>query len=122
VELIAIGGALRGLTQSFVGAHALRTVNGHFADRLFFSCKGVTAGGVLTDADPLEAELKQAMIAQAAVSTVLLDRSKLTARGLNAIAPVGALEEVLTHGIADTELEGLRSAGVRFESATAGAR
>ena len=40
VELIGIGGTLRRLTRSFVGPFAVRTVQGHFADRLFLSVKG----------------------------------------------------------------------------------
>jgi hypothetical protein len=34
-----------------VGPYAVRTVQGHFADRLFFSLKGLTPGGMMTDAD-----------------------------------------------------------------------
>jgi DeoR/GlpR family transcriptional regulator of sugar metabolism len=121
VELIAVGGALRGLTQSFVGPQALHAVQSHFVDRLFLSCKGVTSG-VLTDADQLEAELKRAMIAQAAVSSVLLDRTKLSARGLNAIAPASAVDEVISHGFSESELASLRATGVAVESAIGGAR
>jgi DeoR/GlpR family transcriptional regulator of sugar metabolism len=122
VELIAIGGALRGLTQSFVGPQAVHAVQAHFADRLFLSCKGVTPGGILTDPDPLEAELKRAMIGQASAASVLLDASKLSVRGLNAIAALRELEEAIAHGISDTELAALRSAGVRMHSATGAAR
>jgi DeoR/GlpR family transcriptional regulator of sugar metabolism len=121
VELIAVGGVLRGLTQSFVGPQALQAVQSHFADRLFFSCKGVTSG-VLTDADQLEAELKRAMIAQAAVSTVLVDRTKLAARGLNAIAPANAVDEVITHGFSEPDVASLRAAGVTVELVTGGVR
>ena len=45
VELIGIGGTLRRLTRSFVGPFAVRTVQGHFADRLFLSVKGLTETG-----------------------------------------------------------------------------
>jgi DeoR/GlpR family transcriptional regulator of sugar metabolism len=121
VDLIALGGALRGLTQSFVGPQAVHAVKAHFADRLFLSCKGVTTAGILTDADPLEAELKRAMLEQAATSTVVLDASKLSVRGLNAIAPLSELDEVVTHGVAEAELAALRAAGVHVESATGGA-
>ena len=54
-----MGGSLRRLTRSFVGPFAVHTVLGHFADRLFLSVKGVTRDGALTDADPLEAEVKR---------------------------------------------------------------
>jgi DeoR/GlpR family transcriptional regulator of sugar metabolism len=116
VELIAIGGALRTLTSSFVGPQALRMVEAHYADRLFLSCKGVTSDGVLTDADPLEAEIKRAMIEHAAVSTALLDDSKLSTRGLNAIAPISVLDEALFHGAAEADLASLRMADLRIEA------
>src|SRR6185295_16319829 len=88
VELIGIGGTLRRLTRSFVGPFAVRTVQGHFADRLFLSVKGVAQNGMLTDADPLEAELKRTMIEQAGDSVLLIDHSKLSVRGLSVIAPI----------------------------------
>ena len=92
VELIGIGGTLRRLTRSFVGPFAVRTVQGHFADRLFLSVKGLTETGMMTDADSLEAEVKRAMIPQAGESTLLVDHTKLLARGLSVVASVaGAL-------------------------------
>ena len=39
-EIIGVGGTLRRLTRSFVGPFAVRTVQSHFADRLFLSVKG----------------------------------------------------------------------------------
>ena len=42
LRLIGVGGTLRPLTRSFVGPYAVRTVQGHFADRMFLSVKGVT--------------------------------------------------------------------------------
>ena len=111
VELIGIGGSLRRLTRSFVGPFAVRTVQGHFADRLFLSVKGLTETGMMTDADALEAEVKRAMIAQAGVSTLLIDRSKLLVRGLSVVASVTEVSEVLAHGTSPAEAAALRAAG-----------
>ena len=116
VDLVGVGGTLRSLTQSFVGPHAVHTVKAHFADRLFMSVKGVTADGTLTDADPLEAEVKRAMIEQAGESTLLLDRSKLEVRGLSAIAPLGAVSSVIAHGVAEPQLTVLTNAGLPVTS------
>jgi DeoR/GlpR family transcriptional regulator of sugar metabolism len=112
LELIAMGGHLRRVSRSFVGPFAVRTVQGHFADRLFLSVKGVTTSGVLTDADPLEAELKRAMIGQAAQSTLLIDRSKLSVHGLTAIASAAELAGVIAYGVSEAEASALRAAGV----------
>jgi DeoR/GlpR family transcriptional regulator of sugar metabolism len=112
IHLVAVGGTLRRLTGSFVGPYAVETVRGHFADRMFMSVKGLTRSGVMTDADELEAELKRTMIAQAQETVLLVDDSKLSVRGQNAIAHVRELSAVLTHGLAEPELEMLRGTGV----------
>jgi DeoR/GlpR family transcriptional regulator of sugar metabolism len=112
VELIGVGGTLRRLTRSFVGPFAVHGVLGHFADRLFLSVKGVTPDGTLTDADPLEAEVKRAMIAHSEAAVLLLDRTKLEARGLSAIGPVTDLAEVVATGVPAAQLAPLRAMGV----------
>jgi len=115
LELIGIGGTLRSLTRSFVGPFAVRTVRGHYADRLFLSCKGIADSAILTDADPLEAELKRAMIEQSSEATLLIDQSKLKIRGLSAIAPVGAMTSVLAVGLDADEAAALGRAGTAVD-------
>jgi DeoR/GlpR family transcriptional regulator of sugar metabolism len=116
VELIGVCGTLRRLTRSFVGPFAVHTVLGHFSDRLFLSVKGVTRDGVLTDADPLEAEVKATMIAHAEEAILLIDDSKLDARGLNAVGRVSDLAGVLTYGVGQRELTQLRATGVEVRA------
>ena len=111
VELIGIGGTLRRLTRSFVGPYAVRTVQGHFADRLFLSVKGLTETGTMTDADSLEAEVKRAMIPQAGESTLLVDHTKLLVRGLSVVASVAELSGVIVHGVSTAETAPLLAAG-----------
>ena len=111
VELIGIGGTLRRLTRSFVGPFAVRTVQGHFADRVFLSVKGLTETGTMTDADSLEAEVKRAMIPQAGESTLLVDHTKLLARGLSVVASVAELSGVIVHGVSTAETAPLLAAG-----------
>jgi DeoR/GlpR family transcriptional regulator of sugar metabolism len=113
VELIGVGGTLRRLTRSFVGPYAVRTVEGHFADRLFLSVKGLTEQGVMTDADALEAEVKHAMIVQAGEATLLIDRSKLGVRGLSVVGSVNEVSSVLAADLSDAEAAPLRAAGAR---------
>src|SRR5829696_221800 len=113
VELVGVGGMLRRLTQSFVGPVATHTVQAHVADRLFFSCKGVSRDGLLTDADALEAELKRTMIERAGDVALLLDASKVTARGLNVIARLADVHTVLAHGLQDEEASAFAAAGPR---------
>ena len=119
IELIAAGGALRRLTRSFVGPYAMHTILGHFADQLFLSVKGVADDGTLTDADPLEAEVKRAMIAHAEGAVLLIDRSKLGARGLAAIAPLADVTTAIVCDADAGELARFRAAGVEVEETAA---
>ena len=111
VELYAIGGMLRRLTGSYVGPAAVRMVREHFADRLFLSVTGVTRNGVLTDADDLEASVKAAMLEQAKESVLLLDASKVSTRGRQAVAPIRAVSLVIADGLSHADAEQLRTAG-----------
>ncbi len=111
-ELIGVGGSLRRRARSFVGPHAVRTVREHFADKALLSVKGVTPDGTLTDADPLEAEVKRAMIAHAQTPLLLLDGTKLRTRGLVAIAGAETLGLALVVDAEPAELEPLTVAGV----------
>ncbi len=113
VELVAVGGLLRTLTQSFVGPHAIRTIQGHFTDLAFVSVKAVAPNGVLADVDPLEAEVKRAMIGQASESVLLIDRTKLASRGLNAIGPVDDLSLVLAYGVREADLRPFKTSNVQ---------
>ena len=60
----------------------------------------------------LEAEVKRAMIAQSEQSVLLLDRTKLCARGRNAIVHTRELTTVLTHGVRPLELAPLEPPGL----------
>lgn len=110
-EVVAIGGTFRRLTCSFVGPAAVRAVRDHFADRSFLSVTGLTPAGVLTDADVLEAEVKRAMLEHAEQRVLLLDASKLVARGRQAIAPVDRASLVITDGLTDAETMRLTQLG-----------
>jgi DeoR/GlpR family transcriptional regulator of sugar metabolism len=112
VDLIAIGGSFRELTRSFVGADAVRTVERFFADRIIFSVKGIEAGGYLTDPDPLEADVKRAMIERSRSVLLVAQSEKFNEHGLSLVVQaksvdVAFLERPQASGAAE-----LASAGV----------
>jgi DeoR/GlpR family transcriptional regulator of sugar metabolism len=115
VDLVGIGGTLRRLTRSFVGPFAVHTVLGHIADRLYFSVKGVTPDGALTDPDSLEAEVKRAMVAHAEQPVLLLDESKLTTHGRSVLGRLADVSTVLSCGVAEERLRTLRGSGATVE-------
>src|SRR6185436_6221728 len=115
VDLVGVGGMLRRLTRSFVGPFAVHTVLGHIADRLFFSVKGVTPDGALTDPDALEAEVKRAMVAHSERPVLLLDETKLATHGRSVLGRIADVSTVLAHGLDDERVKALRAAGARVE-------
>jgi DeoR/GlpR family transcriptional regulator of sugar metabolism len=115
VELLGLAGSLRRLTCSFVGPQTVRAIQDHFADKLLFSVKGLAPGHVLTDANPLEAEVKRTMIERARESILLIDGSKFDQPGLSAIAPISAVDTVLVAGADRAQLRALCETGARVE-------
>ena len=112
VDLIALGGSFRKLTHSYVGPDTVRALRGYLVDRVVFSVKGVTPEGLLTDADPLEAEVKRAMIAHAQTAVLLATAQKFEDRGLAVVcrlsdvdiayvtdAPPDAMRMLETHDV-----------------------
>src|SRR5215208_6820966 len=75
-RLVVLGGIFRALTLSFVGPCTIHTIESYVADRAFMSVKGLTPDGQLTDINPLEAEVKRAMIHQSERPVLLVDGRK----------------------------------------------
>ena len=115
IELLGLAGSLRRLTCSFVGPQTVRAIQDHFADKLLFSVKGLAPGHVLTDANPLEAEVKRTMIERARESILLMDGSKFDNPGLSAIAPASAVDLALVAQAERSQVRSLADAGVRVE-------
>lgn len=58
-----------------------------FVGRIVFSVKGIEMEGFLTDPDPLEADVKRAMIERARSVILVAQAQKFDERGLNVIPP-----------------------------------
>jgi DeoR/GlpR family transcriptional regulator of sugar metabolism len=106
IDLIGIGGSFRTLTRSFVGADTVRMIERFFVDRIVFSVKGIERQGLLTDPDPLEAEVKRAMIERARTVLLVAGAQKFEERGLNVIVPAGAVDLAY---LADPPAAGVRT-------------
>jgi DeoR/GlpR family transcriptional regulator of sugar metabolism len=115
IELTGVGGRLRGLTLSMVGPAAVRAIHEIFADKLFLSVKGLAPDGSLTDPDPLECEVKRAMIGRAEESILLLQPSKLQERGSHLIASSRELSLVLGVDLLPHQVRQVEGSGVRVQ-------
>lgn len=113
IDLIGIGGTFRKLTRSFVGAETVRMIERYFVDRIVFSVKGVEKEGLLTDPDPLEAEVKRAMITRARSVVLVAQSQKFNERGLNVVVPAGDLDMAYLCDPPAAGVQVLESAGVQ---------
>jgi DeoR/GlpR family transcriptional regulator of sugar metabolism len=66
----------------------------------------------MTDPDPLECEVKRAMIERAEESILLLEPDKLASRGSHLIAGCETLSLVLAADLSDNQLSRLNATGV----------
>jgi DeoR family transcriptional regulator of aga operon len=112
VSMVGFGGIFRPLTLSFVGPCTIRMIESYRADRTFFSVKGITPDGQLTEANPLEAEVKRAMIGQAASPVLLVDGRKFERQGLSVITHVSDVALVLAADAPEAGVAALAEAGV----------
>jgi DeoR/GlpR family transcriptional regulator of sugar metabolism len=112
LELIGLGGNFRKLTRSLVGADTVRAIQGFYVDRVVFSVKGIEPNGSLTDPDPLESEVKRAMISRARNVVLVADSRKFDERGLNVVAQAGRIDHAWLADPPKAGLAILESAGV----------
>jgi DeoR/GlpR family transcriptional regulator of sugar metabolism len=112
VSMVGFGGMFRALTLSFVGPCTIRMIESYRADRTFFSVKGITPEGQLTEANPLEAEVKRAMIRQAASPVLLVDGRKFERQGLSVVTHVSEVSLLMTADARQSYVEALEDLGV----------
>lgn len=89
IELIALGGAYRPLSQGTFGPLAEAALDRLTADHAFLGADGVVAGRGLCEASVEQASLKHLMCRQAANIFVLADASKLGSARSHAWTPLG---------------------------------
>jgi DeoR/GlpR family transcriptional regulator of sugar metabolism len=116
VDLIGIGGSFRKLTRSFVGAETVRMIERFFVDRIVFSVKGIEMEGFLTDPDPLEADVKRAMIDRARSVLLVAHAQKFDERGLNVIVPAGVVDLAYLSDPPGSGVRILEAAGVQVHA------
>jgi DeoR/GlpR family transcriptional regulator of sugar metabolism len=115
-NLVGVGGIFRPLNLSFVGPCAVRTIGSYAADKAFVGVKGITPEGQLTDANPMEAEVKRTMIRQADMPLLLVDGRKFERQGLSVITHVSEVSLVMTTDARQSNVAALEDLGVAVQS------
>lgn len=77
IKNICTGGKMLTKSFSYIGDDALRTVSSYNADIVFFSCRGLSNNGYLSDNSIEENLVRQAMIKKAAKKVFLCNSDKI---------------------------------------------
>ncbi len=97
INVICIGGKLTPKNMSFVGRVTEKTIReNYYANKVFFSCRGVTAARGLVDSSEEEAEIKKAMMDMSESTVFLCDHHKLGRLGVPVISDFSRLDTIVT--------------------------
>lgn len=95
INNICTGGRMIPRSLSFIGEEAESVVRRYNADILFFSCRGLSMDGSLTDNSIEENSLRRIMLRQTQRKVFLCDSSKLNRRYLNNLCTLADVDEVI---------------------------
>ncbi|OZB49437.1 MAG: D-beta-D-heptose 1-phosphate adenosyltransferase [Cellulomonas sp. 14-74-6] len=109
-----VGGTVRGRTLAAVGSWALAALTQIHADVVFLGTNGVTVERGLTTPDLAEAQVKRALVAAGRRVVVLADHTKLGVSDFALVAPLSAVDVLVTDTDAAPELvDEIEAAGPR---------
>lgn len=103
VKLIAIGGLI-GKNRSFVGSFAVSSIEkNYFANKMFFSSKGVIPGSGILDSNEDECAIKQQMLKNSNEHFFLCDKSKIGRVGFVRVCELDDVDTFVTESDIDNE-------------------
>jgi DeoR family fructose operon transcriptional repressor len=114
LNVLLLGGRLRGKTLATVDDWALRPLADMYVDVAFIATNGCTVERGLTTPDPAEAAVKRAMIAAARRAVLLADHTKIGNDYLARFGTLADLDLLITDtGLDDDLVSDVEAAGVR---------
>lgn len=104
VHVICTGGEMTSRNMSYVGRIAEKTIReNYFANKCFFSCRGVTLSRGLVDSSEDEAEIKKLMIQNSDTAVFLCDHNKMGRLGVPSIVGLDGIDVFITDVKPDEE-------------------
>lgn len=98
VTVYSTGGRMRTNSYSYIGKEAEDTVRRFNADILFFSCHGLSDGGMMSDPSVEEANLRRVMFEKSREKYLLCDSSKFGKTYFYDMGDVGEIDGIISDG------------------------
>ena len=115
-EILLVGGQVRNHSLALIGPTAIKTLETFHADRAFLGSSGITLTHGHSTPNPLDAEVKQAMMRSADESYVLADSTKFGHACLSTFASLSDVHLTITDfGMPAEFAEAFTKRGVRFQ-------
>ena len=95
INNICTGGRMITRSLSYIGEEAESTVKRYNADVVFFSCRGLSMDGKLTDNSIEENSLRKVMLRHAKKRVFLCDSSKIDSMYLNNLCHLSDVDEII---------------------------
>jgi len=109
LKVICVGGYVSN-NQSFVGTLACNYINENcYANKVFFSSRGITKSGGILDSNEQEWAVKQCMIKNSEKKFFLCDKSKIERIGFVKLAAFDEIDYFITEKDFDKDLESILS-------------
>lgn len=96
IKTICTGGEITLESFSYIGVDAEKLINQYHADIAFFSCRGISDEGIITDNSILENALRQIMIQNSKKNILLCDKSKFGKTYLHTLCHKDELDVIIT--------------------------
>ena len=96
VRVISTGGRMITKSYTYVGSHAEDCVRGINADVVFFSCRGLSESGEMTDRSIEEINIRKIMLERAKKKILLCDSSKFGKQYVYSLGYVDSIDEVIS--------------------------
>ncbi|MBE7012812.1 MAG: DeoR/GlpR transcriptional regulator [Ruminococcaceae bacterium] len=115
IKVIAVGGIVSN-NQSFVGTMAESHItDNYFADKMFFSSKGLSETAGILESNEHECYIKQKMLKNSKQHYYLCDKSKIGRIGFVKLAPFDSLDYLITDAyLSEGMVSNLTEAGVEI--------
>lgn len=107
INVISLPGTLERKTNSFVSADTVRTLEKYNIKKAFMASSGISESGMVTNASPLEYEVKKAAIENSNEVYLLIDSSKFGKSAMLTYANITEMSKVIVDDHAGEDLLGL---------------
>ncbi len=97
IKTICTGGELTHESLSYVGTDAEEMLRRYNANIAFFSCRGISEDGIITDNSILENSIRKIMINNSKKSYLLCDKNKFGHKHLNTLCTKKDLDGIITN-------------------------